>query len=142
MPRSWLYYIALLFPLVLYFLVTYTGFVEWLWYHGYQRMYYILAGLRVQPQFQAYLGGWPFPIFVGTAVCFWAMHGEDGIPEQFIMLPLAYVPFHIIGRALVNFTLDVGDFYTHALVILPFGYVYVLLWVAFIKVMDKCRLVI
>jgi len=142
MPKTWLYFIALILPLVVRVLILNTGFVDWLWYQHHEGAYRLLSELKTQPQFLAFIGGWPLPVFIVTIICWWNIEeGDDAIPAQFLLLPLAYVPFTIIGDALVTGTFEESNLYIHPLVILPIGYIYVFTWTIFIWVLDKLRLV-
>jgi len=142
MPKVWLYYIALVLPLVVRVL-TLTFFTDWLWYHHYEKAFYFLSSLSVQPQFVQFIGGWAYPVFVGTVICRWVMD-EDGesLPLQFLMLPLVYAPFAIVGEVLTHAEFHASMLYTFPLVIIPFGYIYVFAWVIFIWVVEKLRLVL
>ena len=142
MPKVWFYFFALFLPLVLRALLLNIGFVEWLWYHDYQQAYYVMSQLRINPQFMEFLGGWALPFFTGTVCCYWMMHGGEGIPEQFLMLPIFYIPFTVLGDILMSWHFDASNLVTHPLTILPIGYAYVLSWEIFIRVMDKFRLVL
>lgn len=141
MPKTWFYFIALFAPIIVRVLLLNTTFVEWLWYEGYHDAYYLLAKFRINPQFQQYIAGWPLPVFTITVCAYWMMNDDQGIPDQFLMLPLAYVPFSIIGTVLVRGDFP-SDLIMQPLVIVPFGYIYVIIWVVFLWVMEKCRLVL
>ena len=142
MPKAWIYYIALIFPLVLRVLVLNTPFVDWLWYHGYHDSYYIFSALRVNPMFLEFIGGWPLPVFIGTVWLYWFMDEEfDAVPKQFLLLPLVFVPFSIIGTALANLSFDPATLYTHPLAVIPAGYLYIMPWVVLVWALAKCRLV-
>ncbi len=124
MPRNWLYYIALICPLALRIVLLNTGFVEWLWYQHHEQAYYMLTALREQPYFLAFLGGWKLPIFIIAIICWWNVEDSDeGIPAQFLLVPLGYVPFAMAADILNNGLLDEATFYVYPLVILPIGYV-------------------
>lgn len=142
-PKVWLYYIALVLPLALSILISHTSFVDWLWYHGYADDYYRLAALKVQPQFAEFVGGWAMPVFVGTVLCYWSMDygDEKDLGHQFILLPLVYAPFTVIGHFLETFQLDTSTFYAYPLIVIPCGYLYVLPWVLCIWVFSKLKIV-
>jgi hypothetical protein len=141
MPKTWLYYFALVLPLIFRVLMLNTDFINWVWYGGYQQTYNFLAALKVQPQFLTFIGGWPLPVFILTVICWWQMDDDDGIPAQFLLLPLAYVPFTIVGDILLTAHFDETNLYIHPLVIIPIGYVYVFAWTIFIWLLEKLRLV-
>lgn len=141
MPKTWLYFIAILVPL-LFRLLMFQSVIEWFWYHHYEDFYYFLSGLSVQPQFMQLVGGWPFPIFIATVLVYWTLDEDDkDLGHQFLLLPLAYVPFAIIFTALFSRSFDISTLYSDPLVIIPFGYLYLLPWVICIWVFDKLRLV-
>lgn len=143
MPKTWLYFIALTLPLIFRVLLLDIGVVEWFWYHGYENTYYFLRDLRANSYFQEYWGDWPLPIFVMTVIVYWmADFDEEAISRQFLLLPIVYVPFSVIGTMLVSREFDVTLLYLHPLVLIPTGYLYILPWVVFVWVFDKLGLVI
>lgn len=143
MPKVWLYFIALIVPLVLRVLILNTGFVEWLWYQGHVESYNWLSVLRVQPQFIEFIGGWALPVFVITVFSYWTIEGnEEGIQDQFLLLPIAYIPFTLIGEVLLTGEFHVASLYVHPLVVIPIGYLYIMIWALFIRVLDKLQLVL
>ncbi len=145
MPRTWFYFIALLLPLVAAVLVFDTRiFLEWLWYHGYEDYFNTLNELSVQPELVDIFGGWPFPIFIGTVFCYWVkeFHEPDAITLQFLLLPVAFVPFLIIGHALTVWHFDSSTLYSYPLVVIPMGYLYVLPWAVVVWALSKLGLVV
>ena len=143
MPKHWLYFLALGLPLVLRFLMFNTSFVEYLWYQHHEQAYYFLSELRVQPTFASFIGSWALPLFVFTVACYWRMEEEfDSLPHQFLLLPIAYIPFVIAADFLFNHHFETSSLYSYPLIILPFGYMYIFTWVVFIWVMEKVRLVL
>lgn len=142
MPKSWLYYLSILLPLVFALAVLDTrAVIEWLWYHEYFDAYNKLNPLSVQPQLVKFLGGWPFPVFIGTLTCYWLADG-DAMGEQFLLLPIFYVPFSIIGEILVTREFNPSSLYINPMVIVLAGYCYVLPWAIFVRLLDRMRLVI
>lgn len=144
MPRTWVYFLALFLPMLASVLLLNTRFfLEWLWYHGYADYYHFLNGLSVQPQLVEYLKGWPFPVFVLTVFAYWMTeyHEPEAIAHQFLLLPIVYIPFLIVGRALEtwNFTQDM--YMVYPVMVLLGGYAYVLPVVALVWVLDRLRLV-
>lgn len=144
MPRTWIYFVALLLPLIVSVLVFDTRFfLEWLWYQGYADYYNLLNELSVQPQLVEFVKGWPLAIFTGTIFFYWLTEYQEteAIAHQFLMLPVIYIPFLIIGRALEywQFTADMA--YLYPLGSLLGGYAYVLPWAALVWLLDKLRLV-
>lgn len=145
MPRAWLYFLALWLPLAVSVLVLDTRFfLEWLWYKGYGDYYNLLNALSVQPQLVECLKGWPFPIFVMTVFAYWMTeyHEPEAIAHQFLLLPIAYIPFLIVGRALETWQFTPEMYQMYPFVVLLGGYAYVLAWVAFIWILDRLRLVV
>jgi hypothetical protein len=142
MPKSWLYFLALASPLIFRVVVLNTGFVDWLWYQQDYAMYEMFNNLRFQPQFLQFVGGWSLPLFIITIFSYWlAEHDEEGISDQFLMLPIAFVPFTIIGDILLTQQFNASNLYVHPLIVIPAGYIYVFAWVILIRVLDKMRLV-
>lgn len=133
-------------PLVMRVLVLNTTFTDWLWYHGYEQQYYFFSSLSVNPSFLLFIGGWPLPVFILTVIAFWAIetgHNDDDemFEHQFWLLPLMYVPFTVVGDILLTREFHLMNLFAHPVVIIPFGYVYVLMWSIFIRVMYRFRLV-
>lgn len=144
MPKHWLYYIALCMPLVFRVLILNTGFVNWLWYNNYPNAYYFFSALAVNPSFLTFVGGWALPVFVFTIISFWVMemaHGDDHIEHHFILLPVMYVPFSIVGDFLVTLQFNPMNLFAHPVIIIPFGYLYIGMWEVFIRVMSRLNLV-
>lgn len=142
MPKIWLYYIAVVLPALLRLGIQ-DPCLEWMWYHNHQQAYMIFSAMSVQPQFLTLACGWAMPVFVVTVLSYWVIDdNSEGIPEQFLLLPIAYLPFTIIGDILVTRDFEPSILYTHPVLILPFGYAYVFIWAVFIRVMDKLRLVL
>ena len=101
-----------------------------------------IASLRASPYFVHYLGNWGLPVFVIAVFVFWMTDSEDGdISKQFLLLPIAYVPFAIVGTVLATAEFQLSYLYVYPLVILPFGYAYVSLWVLLVWLLGKCGVV-
>ena len=143
MPKTWIYYLALMFPLIVHLLVMDTRFfLDWLWYNGFPDYYNVLNELSVHPKLVEMFGGWALPFFVGTVLCYWIGGDEEDIGGQFLLLPIAYVPFLIAARTISAAEFDPAMLYAYPLVVIPVGYLYLFPWVVFIKVFDKLRLVV
>jgi hypothetical protein len=143
MPRNWLYFFALVLPLIARVLVLNTEIPEWFWYHEHPDAYYFLAALRVHPQFLQFIGGWPLPVFVVSVIAWWTMDDRDeDIPSQFLLLPMVYAVFAIIGDVLVTAEFKPTNLYTFPLIIIPIGYMYIIPWAILIRVLEKVRLVV
>ena len=142
MPKVWLYYIALLLPLALRLAVLGPFLTNWLWYSGHEQAFYAIQSIVNSAQFDQFIGNWAYPAFAGAVVCRW-MTDEDGdsIPLQFLLLPLFYVPFTIIGDTLAHAEFHLTSLYTFPLVIIPFGYIYIFTWMTFIWAAEKTGLV-
>jgi hypothetical protein len=123
-------------------LVVRTPFVDWLWYNGYPELYNKLALLKINAVFLTYMGSWALPIFVATAIGYWMMETEDEIiSSQYLLVPIAYVPFSLVVTMVANMQVDFTWFYIHPLVIIPAGYVYIFMWIIIIWVLEKIKLV-
>jgi hypothetical protein len=145
MPKIWLYFIALCFPLFVRVLVLDTSFTSWLWYHGYKDSYFFFSTLSINPMFLKFIGGWALPAFVVTVMSFWLMESfqedDEIIAYQFLLAPLMYVPFTIICEFISTLAFTPMMLFSHPVVIIPFGYIYVAVWLVFIGVMERCHLV-
>ncbi|MFW0777152.1 MAG: hypothetical protein ACN2B6_05480 [Rickettsiales bacterium] len=143
MPRAWIYYIAVVLPLVFYVMLEFMPFTDWLWYGGYEREYWFFLGLKDNDTFQEFIGGWPFWVFIFTILVYWnADQDNESVCNQFYLLPVVFVPFSIIGSALMNLEFNPATLYTHPFIIILAGYCYVLPWLMFVWVMSKLRLLV
>lgn len=144
MPRTWIYFVAMLLPLAVSALIFDSRFfLEWLWYQGYTDYYNLLNEISVQPQLVDILKGWPLVIFTGTVFTYWLteFHEPEAIAHQFLLLPIIYVPFLIVGRALETWQLTPTMFLEYPFMVLLAGYAYILPWVVLVWVLDRLRLV-
>lgn len=142
MLRVIIYIVALLIPVAVGMTIAHTGFVDWLWYNGYEQEYYLLARLKEEESFKTFLGAWTLPVFVGVVFFYWSSTDSvDTISNQFMLLPLAYTPFSIAGTALLKFSFDPSWLYVHPLVIIPLGYLYLFPWVLLVWILKKIGLV-
>ena len=143
MSRNWLYLLAVLLLPGLSLLVNVGHYDDWLHAHHYDRAAAIIAALRGNDQFQDFMGGWVFPAFIAIVLIYWIIAEDKScIPTQFMLLPLAYIPFSIFGFTLAHAKFEFSYLYTNPLIILAFGYTYVLVWAAIVWVFDKLRLVV
>ncbi len=146
MPRSWIYFTALFLLLFVRVLLLDMNFVsDWLWYNGYEAEYYLLANLRQEPQLARFFGGWALPLFVIAVITYWLAAREqddDNLPAQFALLPIAYVPFCMVGEMLRTLSFDVSMLYIYPLVLIPAGYLYLFPWLVFVWVFSKLRLIL
>ena len=115
---------------------------DWLLAMHYDRTAEFVAGLRNSVPFITYMGSWALLVFVAAVMLFW-MTEEDtaNIAKQFLLLPIAYVPFSIVGMTLATADFQVAYLYVHPLVILPFGYLYVAFWLLLIWLLGKLHIV-
>jgi len=142
MNRNWLYLLAVLLLPLLSLLVNVVHYDDWLHAHHYDHTAALIVLLRDNDQFQDFIGGWVFPAFVALVVGYWAIAEDKScIPTQFILLPLAYIPFSILGFTLVHAEFQFSYLYTNPLIILAFGYGYALIWAAIVWLFDKLKLV-
>ena len=142
MPKTWVYILALIIPLVFRVLILNTPMLSWLWYHGYPGLYNALSPLTINKPFLTFIGGWALPIFVVTMIGYWMMETEDEIiSSQFLLVPIAYVPFSIVVTMVSTMNVDFHLFYVHPLIIIPIGYVYIMLWVFLIWILEKLGIV-
>ncbi len=146
MRKTWLYYVALFMPLILRVLVLNTGFVDWLWYHQYTDSYYFFSNLSVNPSFLRFIGSWALPAFIVTVMSFWLMESnledEDTITHQFLLLPIMYIPYSIIAEFIETLKFNGMNLFAHPVMIIPFGYIYIGMWIVFIRVMERFKLIL
>lgn len=143
MLQAIIYTIALLLPSIFGLVVGHTGFVDWLWYSGYEQEYYKMATLKEAGSFKTFLSGWPLAVFTGVVLFYWVASGElETVHKQFPLLPLAFVPFSILGTMLISFKFDVSTLYVHPLIIIPAGYLYIFPWLILVWVMKKIGIII
>ena len=142
MPKTWIYIFALVLPLIFRVLLLNSPMLSWLWYHGYPETYTFLNNLTINQPFLTFIGGWALPIFVVTIIGYWLIESEDEvISSQFLLVPIAYVPFSLAVTMISNMRVDFSLFYIHPLVIVPIGYVYIIFWVVLIWILEKLRIV-
>ena len=142
MPKTWMYMFALVLPLIFRVLLLHTPMLNWLWYQGYPETYKMLSPLTINAPFLMYIGGWAYPIFVATMFGYWLIeHDDDAVASQFLLLPIAYVPFSIAVTMISRLQADFTLFYVQPLVIIPIGYIYVIFWVVLLWILEKIKLV-
>jgi len=142
MSKKWVYCFAVLFVLILRFAVLNTNLDERLIAMGYERLAHMIASLRQSEIFGEFVGSWAMPVFVATVLVFWLTNQDDAqIPMHFLVLPIAYIPFSIVGAILATAEARLDYLWVHPLVILPFGYLYVSMWTIFIWLLTKIRLI-
>jgi len=140
MNKKWVYYLAVILLPAIRVLVAYTGYDQWLATH-YERVAQVIVNLRANATFNDYMGSWALPVFVLSALVFWTMEEDtESVPTHFLLLPIAYVPFSIIGETLSTAQFHLEYLYVHPLVILPFGYLYVGFWALLIWLLGKLKI--
>ena len=140
MSKKWAYFLAVLFLLVIRFGVLDSNYDNWLLYWGYTNVASFILMLKQSNVFNDFMGSWALPVFVAVVIVFWAFNHDDGlIPMQFLILPIAYIPFSIIGEILSTAQFHFNYLWVHPLVILPFGYLYVSFWTIFLWFLEKIR---
>ena len=142
MNSKFVYILAVLFLLLIRVLVLDINLDVWLYSAHFDDVARFIAALRASPPFIAYMGNWALPVFVVAVLVFW-MTEQDGmdIPKQFLLLPIVYVPFSIVGATLATAEFQFSYLYVHPLIILTFGYIYVLYWVILVWLLGKLRIV-
>lgn len=144
MSKRWAYILGVLFLLVIRFGVLDTNYDEWLYNIGYDGAGDFIFALKESDTFNKFFGGFVVPIFVFTVLAYWAMNvdnDEEAISKQFLLLPLAFIPFSIIAKVLEHATFTPDMLFVHPLIILPFGYLYIGIWKVLIWIFVKCRLI-
>ncbi len=142
MPKTWMYMVGLFIPLIFSVLILRTPFLNWLWYQGFEDSYRVLSQLTINQPFLTYLGSWSYPIFAATMFGYWLMeHEDEAVASQFLLLPIAYVPFSIAVTMISRMQVELSLLYIHPLVIIPVGYVYIAFWYIFVWLLEKIRLV-
>ncbi len=142
MNKKWAYFMAVLFLLVVRFGVLDTNYDEYLASWGYPNVSGFITMLKESAVFNTFVGSWSLVVFVVVVVCYWGVTQDDGlIPMQFLILPIAYIPFSIIGEILSTAQFHFSYLWVHPLMVLPFGYLYVSFWTIFIWLLEKIRLI-
>lgn len=142
MDKQWGYFLAVFFLLIVRVGVLNTNYGEILGSLGYTDTSAFILLLKNSVVFNQFMGSWALPVFVVTVLAYWAFHRDEGlIPMQFLILPIAYVPFSIVGEILSTAEAHLSYIWVHPLVILPFGYFYVSFWTIFIWLLEKLRIV-
>ena len=142
MNKNWLYLLAFLLLPALSLLVALHCDDQFHAAH-YDRAALIIAALRDNDQFHDFLGGWVFAAFAALVLIYWAIAEDKScIQTQFMLLPLAYIPFSIVGFILMHAEFQVSYLYTNPMIILIFGYSYVLTWAVIVWMFDKLKLVV
>ena len=142
MSSRFIYIFAvLLLPLIRAFVIELHG-DEWLLANHFDHAAAFVAMLRNSVPFIDYMGSWALLVFVAAVMLFW-MTEEDAtnIARQFWLLPIAYVPFSIVGMILETAQFHFSYLYVHPLIILPFGYLYMSLWALLIWLLGKAHIV-
>lgn len=138
MSKKLFYFLAVLMLPVIRIIVLHTGYDEWLAHAHYDRAAAFITMLKNNTLFQQFIGGWVFPFYIIAVIAFWCAEEDDTrIGQQFMLLPLGYIPFTILGFTLVNADFQVSYLYVHPIVIITFGYLYVLTWTFFMWLLGK-----
>ena len=141
MSKNWVYLLAVIALPVLSTIVNYTHCDQWLLSVNHARAASMINAMRANEQFQAFIGGWVFPVFIALLLVYWLVQEDrSNIPMHFVLLPLAYIPFSIVGFTLVNAEFQVSYLYSNPLIILTFGYAYVLFWWGFVSLFEKLKM--
>ena len=142
MNSKWIYILAVLLLPLLRVLVIDIQIDEWLMSQHFYSVAYGIAVLRDSPAFIEYIGNWALPVFVGATFFFWVTErGDADISKHFLLLPIAYVPFNIVGTVLKTAEFHFSYLYVQPLVILTFGYIYVSLWAVLVWLLGKLHIV-
>lgn len=142
MSKKWVYFIAVLMLIVIRVGVLNTNYDQWLLAMGYESSSQFITVLKSSETFREYIGSWALPVFVVVVILYWLSNQDETmIRTHFYSLPVAYVPFSIIGTTLANASFEVSYLIAQPLIILTFGYFYILIWAALIWVFEKLRLV-
>jgi hypothetical protein len=142
MNRNWLYLIAVMTLPMLRVLINDVHIDDWLHAKHHDVIANFVTALRDNDKFQEFIGGWVFPAFLSLFFMYWIIQEDKSrIPMQFMLMPLAYIPFSIVGFTLVHAEFQVSYLYANPLIILTFGYAYVLFWAGAIKLFEKLKLV-
>ena len=102
MGKKWAYFLAVLSLLAIRVGVLNTTLDETLASFHYDRLANFVAMLRNSPAFSEFMSNWGLPPFVVAVLIFWCTNDDDeAIPMQFLLLPITYIPFSIIGGVLI-----------------------------------------
>lgn len=142
MEKKWVYILGVLFLVIIRLVVLDTNYDEWLFDRGFDTAGNFIFSLKESELFNKFFGGYVIFVFVASIILYWGMHTDDAsIGLQFLLLPIAYVPFSIVGKVLETAHFEVRMLWIHPLIILPFGYVYVAVWKILMWVFEKMRLI-
>lgn len=142
MNSKWIYILALLFLPLIRFSVLDAGLDVWFASIHFDGIARFIVALRASDPFVSYVGNWALPVFVAAVLVFWVLEqGSADIPTQFLLLPIVYVPFSIVGMTLKTADFQFAYLYVHPLVILPFGYIYVAFWAMIVWLLGKAGVV-
>lgn len=142
MSKKFAYFWAVAFLLVVRFGVLNTDYDLWLLNHGFENTGMFIAAMKVSPTFNEYVGNWALVVFVCTVLAYWSAAVDDQtIPMHFLLLPIAYIPFNIVGTVLMTAQFQVSYLWVQPLVILPFGFLYVGIWKLLIWLFEKLHLI-
>lgn len=137
--NRWFYIIALLLLPCIRVLVLDLPTDQWVASMGYQQLATTLQLLKANGVFIAYMGNWALPVFVVIAMLFWLSDDSMEVPKHFLLVPIAYVPFSIVGTVLMTAEFRFDYLYVHPLVIIPVGYIYVTIWVLLAWILRKIK---
>lgn len=143
MPKAWLYMFALALPFIFRVLLVDLSAHNFLWYQGYEHAYDIFSRLSVNQVFLDIIGNWGLPAFLVVVISYWMIdYDEDAINAQFLITPLGYTVFALIGTAVKDMGInDWHIFINYPLIIIPLGYMYIFLWVILAWILEKIGLV-
>jgi hypothetical protein len=142
MNAKWMYMLALLCLPLMRVAVLNTDLDLYLANTGFMGGAQFIQMLRTSPPFIDFIGNWALPVFAATAIIYWITDTDDSdISKQFLLLPIAYIPFSIVGMVLKTASFQLSYLYVHPLVILPFGYFYVFTWALLVWILSKLRIV-
>ena len=142
MSKKFAYMLAVLFLLVIRFGVLNTGYDQWLIDHGFTNAGYFISFLKQNTTFNDFFGNWSLVIFVITVMIFWSTGADEQmIPTHFLLLPIAYIPYSIVGAVLTTAEFRFNYLFIHPLIILPVGYLYVIFWKMLFWLCEKLRLI-
>lgn len=136
--KVWLFYVAIILPFIAGLVIRFTGVADWTWYQGHEQLYYTLAGLRDNPLFQELLASWTPGFFILTVYVHWFTQVEhEDIGGEFVLLPLAYAPFAVIGHFLQIRGFEASALYAYPIIVIICGYLYIFPWVVFAWILGK-----
>lgn len=138
MRKKQFFYLAVFTLLIIRVLVLDVNFAGWLSSIHFDSAARIVGNLKSNAHFLRVMGDWMLPVFVFTVLIYWLTEeGDARVTRQFWLLPIVYALFVVLVEILLTGAFNLDVLSSLAMVILPWGYLYVIVWVAIIWILEK-----